>query len=76
MRQNGTLEPVESTPASPYLLPEEVAALLRYHPETVRELIRAKRITAFKSGRKWLVHRTEVDRWLGKPNTATAASLN
>lgn len=44
----------------------EVAALMSYHPESVRRAIRAGRIRALKFGQDWRVPPAEVQRILSE----------
>ena len=43
---------------------EEVAALLDFHPEYVRQMARDVRIPAVKVGRKWRFVREQIIDWL------------
>lgn len=43
---------------------EEVAEILRLHPESVRRKIRKGEIKSIKTGRKHLITQSEVDRLL------------
>jgi excisionase family DNA binding protein len=47
-----------------FLTVDEVAAICRAHPVTVRQWIRAGRLTAFLVGRKQLVYRSHLDLYL------------
>jgi excisionase family DNA binding protein len=44
------------------LLPEELAELIRFHPESVRRAIRQGRIKAVKTGRHWKIPHEEARR--------------
>lgn len=46
------------------LTPREAARLLRCRPETVRQLCRAGEIRYRRLGRRFLIHREAVERWL------------
>ncbi len=80
MRQNDTPKKVRNSAKpttaqeSPLLLISEAASILRYHPKYLCELIRSKRIGAHRAGRKWLVPKSEIDRFLGKLNTANTSN--
>ncbi len=50
--------------ASEVYLTEEVAELIKFHPETVRRLVREGRIQAMKFGRDWRIPNSEVQRIL------------
>lgn len=39
----------------------EVAEQLRYHPESIRRLIRSGKIKSVKRGRRWLVTETTLE---------------
>lgn len=43
---------------------QEVAEKLRMHPESVRRLIREKKIKALKRGHKWLVSDENIQQYL------------
>lgn len=45
---------------SPFLTVDEAAAILRCHPATVRELIRADKMPATKLGRTYRIHRDDL----------------
>ena len=72
--RNGSPDTRESDPHNPFLLVDEAAALLRYHPEYLRELIRRKRIGAHKRRGVWLLPHEEVTRFLGNLNTANTTN--
>lgn len=48
----------------PYLTIEEAAELLRIHPDTVRRLIREKRLPGKKLGREWRISREMLDKFM------------
>ncbi len=48
-----------------YLTPEELADILRVHPETIRKSIRQGRIRAQKVGRLWRIPWLECVRVVG-----------
>lgn len=76
-RSSGKPQPTETRSLeklSPFLLVEEAAAVLRYHPETVRELVRAKRLGAHKRRGVWLLPQGEVTRFLGELNTVNTTN--
>lgn len=50
--------------AAPYLSVVQVAELLGMHPETVRKMVRERRLPAFKAGRSWRFDRDELMAWL------------
>jgi excisionase family DNA binding protein len=41
----------------------EVAALLRIHPASMYQLLRDRRIPAFKIGSDWRFNREQIDKW-------------
>lgn len=49
-----------ATPADYYLTVEEAAEVLRVHPETVRVMLREKRLKGRKLGKDWRIPRSEV----------------
>src|SRR5688572_20275785 len=75
MSQNDTVQadrnpiPRESEQFASLHLVDEAAALLRLNPEWLRQLIRTKKVGAHKSGGRWLIPQTEIDRRLGKLTT-------
>lgn len=49
----------------------EVAKIIKKHPDTVRDMIFAKKIEAVKIGRTWRIRKSVVNKLLGieqKPN--------
>lgn len=52
----------EGTLPARLLLPEELAELIRFHPESVRRAIRQGRIRAIKTGRHWKIPQEEARR--------------
>mgnify|MGYP001643997284 FL=1 len=55
---------------------KEAAVFLKCHPETVRELIRAKKLIAAKIGRRFVIRRQVLDAYLAeKENDAVQAFL-
>ncbi len=46
---------------------DEAARLLHLHPKRVQVMARAGRIPASRVGRKWLFHRADLLRLLGRP---------
>jgi len=46
------------------LTAEEVAQLLAFHPEYVRELARQAKIPARKIGQRWRFSRAQIIRWV------------
>ena len=48
----------------PYLTIEEAAELLRIHPETIRRLLRLKRLPGKKIGREWRISREALDEYM------------
>lgn len=50
---------------NPYLTIEEVAELLRMHPDTIRRLLRAKRLPGKKvGGGEWRISRELLDKYI------------
>lgn len=49
---------------TPYLTIEEASELLRIHPDTVRRLIREKRLPGRKLGREWRISREVLDKFM------------
>lgn len=47
-----------------YLTIEEAATLLRMHPDTVRRLLREKRLPGKKVGREWRISQEVLDKFL------------
>jgi len=47
----------------PWLTTEEAAEILDYHPETIREMLRAGRLKGKKYGHVWLVEPNSVDEY-------------
>ena len=47
-----------------YYTVEEIATKLRLHEETIRRLIRTKKLEAFKTGKKWLISQEQLDKYL------------
>jgi len=65
-------EPVET----PQLLTvEEVAAILRTHPDVIYRLIRAKRLPAVRLGRAVRVVHEALDLWILAGGTSAGAEL-
>lgn len=61
---------------TPHLLTvEEVAAILRTHPDCVYRMIRAKRLPAVRLGRAVRVAREALDRWILEGGTPGGAEL-
>lgn len=48
---------------------DEVSAVLRVHPETLRRFIREGRISAYKIGRRKLIEKSEVEKFIKKCKT-------
>lgn len=46
------------------LTPEEVAAMLRVHPETVLRALRSGKLSGTKVGRQWRVARETLEEYL------------
>ena len=46
---------------------EEVSQYLRIDEQTVRDLLRARKLPGRKVGRSWRVLRSELDAWLRQP---------
>lgn len=44
--------------------PEEVAALIGAHPNTVYKLVRGKKLHAVKLGRKWVIPAKSLEKFL------------
>jgi excisionase family DNA binding protein len=61
--KNSTVEQTTlgTTPEHLYL-PDEVAGIIRWHPESVRRAIRDGRIQAVKIGRGWRVRAGEIQK--------------
>lgn len=49
------------------LTTEEVAQFLKIDKQTVRELLRLRKLPGRKVGRDWRVLRSELDAWLRQP---------
>lgn len=47
-----------------YLTPEEAAALLKIHEQTLRRFLREGKIKAFFIGRVWRIPRASIEEWL------------
>jgi excisionase family DNA binding protein len=47
-----------------YLTPEEIAAILKVHPKTVRDWLRAGELKGIRLKGVWRVAREELDRFL------------
>jgi excisionase family DNA binding protein len=47
-----------------YLTIDEVAQLLRIHPDTVRRLLREKRLPGKKIGREWRISQEALDNFV------------
>lgn len=47
---------------------EEVAKALKFHPYTIRRLIREGKIPAFKVGGQWRFRKDEIDNWTRNKN--------
>lgn len=45
---------------------DEVSAVLRVHPETLRRFIREGRISAYKIGRRKLISKDEMEKFIKK----------
>ena len=56
------MKPHHETITGNHLLTDEVAFYYRLHPESVRRMIRSKRLHALKIGRNWRVPKTELER--------------
>jgi excisionase family DNA binding protein len=54
------------------LTADEVAAILRTHPDCVYRLIRAKQLPAVRLGRAVRVFREALDRWIHAGGTPTS----
>lgn len=57
---------IQEEPMLNYLTPEEVAGLVRKHPETVRDALRAGELKGFQRKKRgpWLVREDWLDEWL------------
>lgn len=44
----------------------EAAAVLRVHPETLRRFIRERKISAYKIGRRKLISKEELEKFIKK----------
>jgi len=49
---------------------EEVSQYLRIDEQTVRDLLRARKLPGRKVGRSWRVLRSELEAWLRQPEPA------
>ncbi len=54
------------------LTAEQAAQLLHIHPKSVQAMARAGRLPATRVGRKWLFHRADLQRLLGRPTAPLA----
>lgn len=61
MQNMTTLAPDIAIPSAGYTT-DEFAAALRYHPESIRRLVRAGRIHALKFGRTWRIPHAVAER--------------
>jgi excisionase family DNA binding protein len=50
----------------PVLEAEEIAAILKVHPEWVRRKARAREIPAFKVGKFWRMRESTLQRWMAE----------
>lgn len=48
---------------------DEVSAVLRVHPETLRRFIREGRLGAYKIGRRKLISKEEIEKFIKKCKT-------
>lgn len=48
---------------------DEVSAVLRVHPETLRRFIREGKINAYKIGRRKLISKEEMEKFIKKCKT-------
>ncbi len=55
------------------LTAEQAAQLLHLHVKRVQAMARAGRLPAVRVGRKWLFHRHDLQRLLGRPEPVAAA---
>lgn len=53
-----------TTPRSPWLTTSEAATYLGLHPETVRQMCRAKELPATRVGRRYRLRDTDLDTYL------------
>lgn len=52
---------------SPWLTFNEACKYARLNPNKVRDLLQSGQIPARKVGKKWIISRHEIDRYLGEP---------
>ena len=52
-----------------WLTLEQIAEELRYHIETVRGWVRAKQLTAYRTGKSYRVKRADLDTFLADRRT-------
>lgn len=64
------------TDARRFLTVEEVAALVRLQPETVRQMSREGRLPGRKIGRVWRYDNLEIDAWLSSDPTPSVQVLD
>ena len=63
-------------PSSPYMTVEEAADYLRCKPQRIYDLLSQGRLTPVKDGRRTLVERSEIERYLrGEPTGRDATRL-
>ncbi|HSJ58377.1 MAG TPA: helix-turn-helix domain-containing protein [Anaerolineae bacterium] len=56
--------PVKTSEAQSFLTPQEVSELLRVSVYTVRRWIKEGTLPAYKVGRGWRIHESEMHAWL------------
>ena len=56
--------PVRTSEAQSFLTPQEVSELLRVSVYTVRRWIKEGTLPAYKVGRGWRIHESEMNAWL------------
>ncbi len=49
---------------------EKAAEQLGYHPETVRQKIKAKEFPAYKQGKRWYIFEQDLENWVKSANNA------
>jgi excisionase family DNA binding protein len=52
-----------------WLTLEQIAEELQFHIETVRGWVRAKQLTAYRTGKSYRVKRSDLDQFLAKRRT-------
>lgn len=56
-------------PEDEYLTTDQVAELLQLHRDTVRRMIREKRLPSVKVGKQYRIRRRDLDAWLTAPGS-------